>query len=280
MWPSCGHRVHLGCVAHLRVNSRHMSCPFCRTGWTSVAEERFAFQCSAHSVSLPQAAPSYNTRSVPLAPESAPPPPPSSVTAFCCQHVALVDSSRADSDQAWVDLPSRHMAWMPVFNRGTGRWDPEWVCLRCNENLTGHHPLLQNVPVVPVCAVHGARVLAVDVAYGERGWVCCHGHPPLVLPCQPVPLPLGTGDVDMAPPADHRQGQPCRTSVPTPAAAASASAAPAPTVQPAPAEPSALLDALPAATHADAQQGLTVLGTPLGHAAFIAGAFAKREGKT
>ena len=75
-----------------------------------------------------------------------PPPPPSSVTAFCCQHVALVDSSRADSDQAWVDLPSRHTAWMPVFNRGTGRWDPEWVCLRCNENLTGHHPLLQNVP--------------------------------------------------------------------------------------------------------------------------------------
>ena len=45
VWPSCGHRVHLGCVAHLRVNSRHMSCPFCCTGWTSVAEERFAFQC-------------------------------------------------------------------------------------------------------------------------------------------------------------------------------------------------------------------------------------------
>ena len=47
-------------------------------------------------------------------------------------------------------------------------------------------------------------------------------------------------------------------------------------------EPSALLDALPAAARADAwagrwarppaQQGITVLGTPLGHAAYIAGA--------
>ena len=165
---SCGHVVHLSCVAHLRVNSRHMSCPFCRTGWTSVAEERFAFQCSAHSVSLPPAAPSYNTRSVPLAPESAPPPPPSSVTAFFCQHVALVDSSRADSDQAWVDLPSRHMAWMPVFNRGTGRWDPEWVCLRCNENLTGHHPLLQNVPVVPVCPA--GSLLSLSVCFVHAIW--------------------------------------------------------------------------------------------------------------
>ena len=205
VWPSCGHRV-LGCVAHLRVNSRHMSCPFCRTGWTSVAVFRaLGLLASGGPVIQHSFCPSRS-------PSLPPPPPPSSVTAFCCQHVALVDSSRADSDQAWVDLPSRHMAWMPVFNQGTGRWDPEWVCLRCNENLTGHHPLLQNVPVVPVCAVHGARVLAVDVAYGERA-------------CQPVPLPL-TGDVDMAPLADHRQGQPCRTSVPTPAAAASASAEP------------------------------------------------------
>ena len=130
-----------------------------------------------------------------------PPPPPSCATAFCCQHVALVDSSRADSDQAWVDLPSRHMAWMPVFNHGTGRWGPEWVCLRWKENLTGHHPLLQNVPVVPVCPLRGARVLAVDVAYGERGWVCCHGHPVLpglakasrAGPQFPLPLPLAAG---------------------------------------------------------------------------------------
>ena len=53
-------------------------------------------------------------------------------------------------------------------------------------------------------------------------------------------------------------------------------------------EPSALLDALPAAARADAwagswarppaQQGITVLGTPLGHAAYIAGAL--RRGST
>ena len=50
-------------------------------------------------------------------------------------------------------------------------------------------------------------------------------------------------------------------------------------------EPSALLDALPAAARADAwagswarppaQQGITVLGTPLGHAAYIAGALGR-----
>ena len=65
--------------------------------------------------------------------------------------------------------------------------------------------------------------------------MCCHGHPPLVLPCQPVPLPLRTGNVEVAPSANHSQGQPCGTHPPT--TAASAPAAPAPAVHPAPAEP-------------------------------------------
>ena len=61
-WPSCGHSLHLGCVAHLSVNSRAMSCPVCRSGWSVYT---FMRQCREQRVSLPQVAPSYSTRSVP-----------------------------------------------------------------------------------------------------------------------------------------------------------------------------------------------------------------------
>ena len=46
VWPFCGHRLHLGCVAHMHVNSRY-------SGWFVVA------------VSQPEAALSYHTRSAP-----------------------------------------------------------------------------------------------------------------------------------------------------------------------------------------------------------------------
>ena len=78
--------------------------------------------------------------------DSLPPGPPDSVFSFCCYHLALVDGSRPDSEQAWIDLPSRHMAWVPVRRPLEGRWGPEWICLRCGSCLTMRDPLLQGVP--------------------------------------------------------------------------------------------------------------------------------------
>ena len=37
VWPSCGHTLHLGCVAHMRVNQAWVSCPICWLGWSKVA---------------------------------------------------------------------------------------------------------------------------------------------------------------------------------------------------------------------------------------------------
>ena len=187
-WPSCGHSLHLGCVAHLSVNSRAMSCPVCRSGWSVSAQDTFMRQCREQRVSLPQVAPSYSTRSVP-SPGSLPPVPPDSVVALCCQHLALVDGSRPESAHAWVELPSRHMAWAPVHRPTEGRWDPEWNCIRCGFCLTMQDPFLQGVPSPPFCAEHGPRVFAVDVPSRQRGWICSRGHPPFLLPCPREMLP-------------------------------------------------------------------------------------------
>ena len=187
-WPSCGRSLHLGCVAHLSVNSRAMSCPVCRSGWSVSAQDTFMRQCREQRVSLPQVAPSHSTRSVP-SPGSLPPVPPDSVVALCCQHLALVDGSRPESAHAWVELPSRHMDWAPVHRPTEGRWDPEWNCLRCGFCLTMQDPLLQGVPSPPFCAEHGPRVFAVDVPSRQRGWICSRGHPPFLLPCPREMLP-------------------------------------------------------------------------------------------
>ena len=37
VWPSCGHPLHLGCLAHMRANQQRISCPICRSGWSDVA---------------------------------------------------------------------------------------------------------------------------------------------------------------------------------------------------------------------------------------------------
>ena len=47
------------------------------------------------------------------------------------------------------------MHWAPVHSRQSGRWTPEWVCMRCNSTVDENHPLLQGVPAAPVCSTHG-----------------------------------------------------------------------------------------------------------------------------
>ena len=62
--------------------------------------------------------------------------------------------------------------------------------MRCNSTVDEHHPLLQAVPEPPECPAHGPRRLAVDMCERSRGWVCCRGSPPQVLPCPGQRLPM------------------------------------------------------------------------------------------
>ena len=218
LWPGCGHALHLGCVAHLVANLRELRCPTCRAPWPPSAAEAFTGACRTHGVPAPQPAPDHDTTSRQYH-EAIAPRPPAHILPFCCPRLFLADSAHAASDAAWQELPDRHMHWAPVHSRQTGCWAPEWVCMRCNSSVDEHHPLLQGVPTPPTCPTHGPRRLAIDLREFSRGWVCCRGSPPEVLPCPGQRLPLP--DTPHATPADPPA--PAGSSAgPTDAAAASA----------------------------------------------------------
>ena len=86
VWPSCGHLLHLGCVAHMRVNQAWVSCPICRSGWSEVAERQITQMCRQEAVPVPEAAADYDTNSAQIPAE---PPAPAGVVALCCHHLAL-----------------------------------------------------------------------------------------------------------------------------------------------------------------------------------------------
>ena len=145
-----------------------------------------------HGVSAPQPAPDHDTtsRRYQCYHEATAPRPPEHILPFCCPRIFLADSAHAASDAAWQELPDRHMHWAPTYQRQSGRWAPEWVCMRCNSTVDEHHPLLQAVPEPPECPAHGPRRLVVDMCERSRGWVCCRGSPPQVLPCPGQRLPM------------------------------------------------------------------------------------------
>ena len=188
--PHCGHALHLACVAHLVANVRDLRCPTCRARWPPEAANAFTTACHAHGVEAPQPAPDHDTTSRQCH-NSMAPRPPSHILPFCCPRLFLADSAHATSDAAWQELPDRHMHWAPIHSRQSGRWRPEWVCMRCNATFDEDHPLLQHVPEPPTCPAHRPRRLAPDLCEFSRGWVCCRGSPPEVLPCpgERVPLP-------------------------------------------------------------------------------------------
>ena len=105
-------------------------------------------------------------------------PPPQDLRPTCCHfavpRIYLADPVHASSDDAWEELPDRHMHWAPVYRREANAWVPEWVCLRCNATIDETHPMLNQLPQQPVCATHGPRRLAIDLREGTRGWVCGH----------------------------------------------------------------------------------------------------------
>ena len=51
--------------------------------------------------------------------------------------------------------------------------------------------MFQGLPAQhPICPTHSPRALAIDLQEGSRGWVCCAGSPPQMLPCMPIRLPV------------------------------------------------------------------------------------------
>ena len=93
-----------------------VSCPICRSGWFEVAERQLTQMCRQDAVPVPEAAADYDTNSVQIPAE---PPAPAGVVALCCHHLALIDGSRAQSEDAWVVLPTRLMTWPPDLMRCT-----------------------------------------------------------------------------------------------------------------------------------------------------------------
>ena len=99
--------------------------------------------------------------------------------------------SPPEHEDAWTELPDRHMQWAPNLHPHTGAWEAEWVCLRCNTAVTAEHPLLHDLPDRPRCDQDGPRCLAVDIKRGcctpQRVRVHCpphghqHPHPPSTI---------------------------------------------------------------------------------------------------
>ena len=80
------------------------------------------------------------------------------------------------------------MDWAPNMDQTTREWQAQWVCLRCNNHVTGAHPSIQYEGTRPNCSIHGPRQLAIDYRSEERGWICSTGYPPHFHDCQPTLL--------------------------------------------------------------------------------------------
>ena len=87
-WPSCGHALHLGCVAHLVANVRELRSPTCRTPWPPEAANAFSTACCTHGAQAPQPAPDDTTSH--QYHEALAPRPPVHILPFCCPRLMLV----------------------------------------------------------------------------------------------------------------------------------------------------------------------------------------------
>ena len=226
-WPHCGHALHLGCVAHHVANVRDLRCPTCRARWLPCTWCRGATARPGlrhHVPSVPQL---HGTEAAFTHPsvcclrlfraDSRMPPrmpdgrlhevprrralglAPAAVSPPVAPAPAAVGRVAADEDPSFVKgrvgekntLPHRHMHWAPIHSRQSGRWRPEWVCMRCNATVDEDYALLQHVPEPLTCPAHGPRRLALDLRKFSRGWVCCQGSPPEVRPGRLQPLLVG-----------------------------------------------------------------------------------------
>ena len=118
------------------------------------------------------------------------------ISPHCCPRLFLADPMRPEEPRAWQELTDTNMAWAPVHVPQTGRWDLEWVCLRCNTVLRLDHPLLQNIPEQPSCTQRGPRILQVDIQRSTRAWTCSHPH----AVCSAEPLHTLAASANPTPP--------------------------------------------------------------------------------
>ena len=114
MWPPCGHSLHLGCVAHMRVNQQRISCPMFRSGWPDAAQQQFARLCCQKSVAMPDA----------------------SVFFLMTLHAYSVRSVGSMWNSC-LGTPG----WLM---HGSFAFD-EWTCLRCGACFTNKHPMYPDV---------------------------------------------------------------------------------------------------------------------------------------
>ena len=185
-WPGCQHPLHLSCVANLRAHTPQPTCPACRHPWGPATETSLQTLCHQHGILIPDPASHLHVQHE----DPQPPAPPPNILPLCCHRVILVDPNRAHADEAWRELPDRHMQWAPYFDQRQQQWTPEWTCPRCSTSITPGHHLLQEVPQQPHCPRHGPRTLVVDIPRGERGWACTTStNPPHLRDCNPVALP-------------------------------------------------------------------------------------------
>ena len=139
-----------------------------RRPWPPQAADNFTTACRVHGVSAPQPAPDHDT-TFRCYHEATAPRPPEHILQFCCPRIFLADSAHATSDAAWQELPDRHMHWAPTHRCACGATPLCTNTIRC----------CKPSPSLP-SSRHA--VLA-----HSRGWVCCRGSPPQVLPCPDMP---------------------------------------------------------------------------------------------
>ena len=139
-WPSCQHPIHLGCLLHLMTRRSCPTCPTCREPWSPDTNPQLEQTRRAANVEWP----------VPEIPEDEdsprdrPPNRPPDIIPLCCPRLVLIDPTQPELDSSWRELPSCHMDWAPNLDQTTREWQAEWVCLRCNNHVTGAHP---SIPV-------------------------------------------------------------------------------------------------------------------------------------
>ena len=182
-WPGCQHPIHLGCLMHFVTRRARPACPACRQPWTPQAGQHLEQARAAAQLEWPVP----ETPAETAAPRDHPPNPPTNIIPLCCPRLALVHPSHPELDASWRKLPTRHMEWAPNLDQITREWQAEWICLRCNRQVTAEHPSM-HPGQTPHCSIHGPRQLAIDHSSNERGWVCSTGYPPHFHSCQPTLL--------------------------------------------------------------------------------------------
>ena len=166
---SCGHGIHLTCIAHM-CNARP-PCPICRHPWGELENVTFAFAVAYHNIDLTVSAasapqPDQPPRQTPMA--------PTDIVPLCCRQLVVAERGSESSVPIFIERADRRMAWSPSFNGGM--WDRSWACMRCDKSLSimnlAPYASLETAPCCPTGLHFSRRAMMIDTATGHRFWVC------------------------------------------------------------------------------------------------------------